>query len=59
MDEDIRNGIIATFVVICLLLVLWIGHSHFEAKSFNIATGKSITTWQAMWLDLRVVEKPE
>lgn len=32
----------------------WIASSHFEAKAYNRLTGKDVTTWEAMWVELRV-----
>lgn len=47
------------FMVILLALILgpgWVVWSHFEAKAFNRATGKAVTTWEAMFIQLRVQE---
>lgn len=34
----------------------WVVSSYFEAKAFNRITGQNVTTWDAMWLNLRVQE---
>lgn len=39
-----------------LLLSGWILYSHFEARAYEQVTGKSVSTWDAMFLDLRVQE---
>jgi hypothetical protein len=38
------------------LLGFWVIHSHFEARAFNHLTGKHVSTWDAMWVELRVQE---
>lgn len=47
-------------VLVCVSLLIglgiWAGKSYFEARAFNHATGKSVSTWDAMFLDLRVQE---
>lgn len=50
-----------TIIITCILIVagyisVWVVKSHFEAKSFNAVTGKNVSTWQAMWIQLRVQE---
>lgn len=42
------GGLIAGFI--------WVFSSNMEASAFNSVTGKSVTTWQAMWIELRVQE---
>lgn len=32
----------------------WVGKSYFEAKAYERVTGKEVSTWDAMWLELRV-----
>lgn len=41
---------------ISILLVAWIVLSAQEARAFERVTGRHISTWDAMWLDLRVQE---
>lgn len=40
-------GLLAGFVVF---------RSCMEARTYTELTGKTVTTWQAMWVDLRVIE---
>ena len=47
-------GIIACFAI---AIGCWVGKSYFEASSFNAATGKNVSTWQAMWIQLRIQEQ--
>jgi len=50
------------FVLIIAAIVLligvggWIVRSHFEAKTYTRLTGKQVSTWEAMWVELRVTE---
>ncbi len=41
---------------LALLVEAWMFVSLMEARSFNAVTGKHVTMWQAMWIDLRVME---
>lgn len=45
-------------MVIALLVMLlgWITYSHFEQKAYNEVTGRKVTLFQAMFLELRVQE---
>jgi len=45
---------ILIFAVVCFMS--WVGHSYVQACMFNQVTGKNVTTLQAMFLDLRVIE---
>lgn len=42
-----------------LLLGSWAMKSHFEASSYNRATGSNVSTWDAMWIELRVQAEPK
>ena len=53
-DFLIRFAVAA--IAVGAILGVWIGTSHYEAKAFERATGKQVSTWDAMWLDLRVQE---
>lgn len=46
--------IIAVFLIGCL--GVWVFKSSMEAKTYTELTGKQVTTYQALWVDLRVVE---
>ena len=59
MSRDSEEGcFVFAGIVIVLLLVLawWVVSSTFEAAAYQSLTGKEVSTWQAMWLDLRVQE---
>lgn len=52
--------IVALLVLTCLVcgavLGVWVFRSALEARAFNAVTGKNVSTWQAMWIELRVQE---
>ena len=52
---------IAVYVVIVLALVilLWVVPAYFEAKAYNRVTGENVSTWDAMWIELRVQAGPK
>lgn len=41
----------------CLAMTPWVISSYFEATAFNHATGADVSTWDAMWIELRVEGK--
>lgn len=43
-------------VVILVALSVWALRSSMEASVFNSVTGKNVSMWQAMWIELRVQE---
>jgi hypothetical protein len=45
----------AVGLLILLFLAVWVVSSVFEAKVYNRLTGSKVTTWDAMWVQLRVV----
>lgn len=49
----------------CLVLLacsvalgIWVGKSYFEAHTYNRLVGAQTTTWDAMWVQLRVMDSP-
>lgn len=46
------------FIAILALasVVFWFIPSYFEARAFNRTTGNNVSTWDAMWIELRVQE---
>jgi ABC-type methionine transport system permease subunit len=38
---------------------VWIFKSSMEARAFNNVTGKNVSTWDAMWIELRVQEQSQ
>lgn len=59
-DENSGCGylIICAFFV-AFSLVWWVVASSIEASSFNRATNSNVSTWDAMFLELRVQGEPE
>lgn len=55
MKELIALGMIVT-IAITVAATIWVVQSKMEASAFNAVTGKNVTTWQAMWIELRVQE---
>ena len=43
-------------VVIAVILGAWVFQSKMEAQTFTELTGKPVTTFQAMWVQFRVIE---
>ncbi len=37
----------------------WVVKSYFEAQAYNRLTGAHATTWDAMWVELRVQQSPK
>lgn len=54
--SDLRFGILAAGLVFVLLLGAWIGKSALEARAYERITGKHVSTWDAMFVELRVQE---
>ena len=49
--------LLAVLVVLSLPIGAWVFASRMEAAAFNQVTGGHVTTWQAMWIELRVQEQ--
>lgn len=61
-----REDVQILVFVSCLILVIalgalgwWIFRSSMEASAYNRVTGSNVTTWEAMWIELRVQEAPQ
>lgn len=58
LDEETRF-IVRTIALIWLGIgALWIGASFMEARTYSRLTGHTVTTWDAMWVSLRVQDAP-
>lgn len=44
-------------VVIFVVSICWLG-AYQEAKTYNKLTGANVSTWDALWVDLRVMDAP-
>ncbi len=56
MSKDAEKflTVAGTVAAIALLAGFVWAQAHFEAAAFNNATGKNVSTWDAIWIDLRV-----
>lgn len=45
-------------ILVAGALVAWIVLSWAEARSYNRATGSDVTTFEAMFVDLRIIAQP-
>lgn len=60
-DNKIELAIkgVGALALIALLIGVWVFASWCEAAAFNRITGKSVSTWDAMFVTLRVQEGVE
>ena len=54
--DEVMLMVVLFLGVVLLVSCPWVLKSYFEARAFERMTGKPATTWDAMFLDLRVVE---
>jgi len=48
-------AVVVTFVLVLVFGVgPWVVESYFEASAYEKLTGKEVSTWDAMWVQLRV-----
>lgn len=62
IGDDRSDDIKAVIVIACLVLIpvgLYVFMSYQEARSYNKLTGGHVTTWDAMFVDLRVMGKED
>lgn len=57
-DWYFNNPVKATIVLFLFFMTIstvsWLVKSKMEAEAFSRITGEQITTWDAMWVELRV-----
>lgn len=53
-DDPLWHVLVAGLVVIALGIGWWVFQSNREAAAYNNATGSHVSTWDAMWVELRV-----
>lgn len=61
MRTDTKFAFTLSVCSLALLAAAWIVSSTMEARAFERLTGNHVTTWDAMWVELRVqaaVERP-
>jgi multisubunit Na+/H+ antiporter MnhB subunit len=57
MEDQFRKSwlmVAAVIGAIVLSLAAWVVPSYFEAQAYNRVTGSNVSTWDAMWIELRV-----
>ena len=54
-DYLILAGLVSGVLTVAML-VFWIIPSYFEASTYNRLTKATLSTWDAMWVELRVTE---
>ena len=57
--QTLGGALIYISIVGLLILAGWVGLSYFEAAAYERVTGKRVSTWDAMFLTLRVQEAPK
>lgn len=53
-DFEIPAVIAAILLIITIPISIWIFQSYMEATAFNKLTNGSVSTFDAMWVELRV-----
>lgn len=59
--QALDSALTASFVVAFFVVVIAIGliQPYMEARAYERVTGKHVSVWDAVWLDLRVQASPE
>ncbi len=54
--ENVVGYLIVCVLIAALLFAIVVVPAYFESAAYNRLTGANTTTWDAIWLDLRVTE---
>lgn len=54
MEQDKKVALLTLAVVVLVPLLFWVLPSYFEARTYSKLTGKQVSTWDALWVELRV-----
>lgn len=58
-DENPIGGFLSVIAAVLVISsVAWVTCSHFESQAFTRVTGRNVSTWDAMWIELRVDNPP-
>lgn len=64
--SEVGDNILAVLIIAAVIAVVflalggqWVIRSYFEASAYRRVTGKHVSTWDAMFLDLRVISGPD
>lgn len=55
--ERDRDAVFFVLALPVMLLAFWVVPSYFEAQTYSRLTGKQVSTWDALWVDLRIQEQ--
>lgn len=58
MPGEFKLMIWLFFGVVALSVAAWVGSAWQESRTYNRLTGAKTTTWDAMWVELRVQDSP-
>lgn len=58
-EDSMRSTWRFVIVVIAVTITIWIVSACIEANAYNHLTGSQVTTWDAMFVDLRVQAEPK
>jgi hypothetical protein len=60
-DTGITFAIYAALIALVAIpsIGIWVFRSRMEANAYNRVTGSNVTTWEAMWIELRVQAGPQ
>jgi len=56
--EDLAKAALTIVAFVVLFVGIWAFQSSQEAAAFERVTGRHVSTWDAMWIELRVQEGP-
>ena len=54
--NSVATIVIGALVLAIVLGIFWVLPSYYEARAFERITGKEVSTWDALWVELRVQE---
>ena len=55
-DDPAWMWFVVFSAAVLILLGLWVCSSYLEARAYNNITGKNVSTWDAMFVELRIQE---
>lgn len=61
-SQTVKDALAAVVILGILLAIAcggWVVSSYFEARAYNRVTGEDVSTWDAMWVELRVQSGPK
>lgn len=58
-DRPVLTGAIFIVVLLFVVAAIQISSAYFEAQAFNRATGKNVSTWDALFIELRLNDSPK